>query len=192
MLPDATHTRLGLRHGISNHTMVSAAWVPPVCATLLPHVGGIVGGLLTRSEIKGWYEGLKKPAWRPPNRAFPVVWPLLYTGMGYASYLVWRDVGGFTDDAVTPLGLYGAQLALNWMWTPIFFKAHRMGLAFAEILLLCGTAAATAVSWCPINTTAAMLMVPYLAWLSFAAALNYRVWQDNKGPGEGESDKKEG
>ncbi|XP_003973286.1 translocator protein [Takifugu rubripes] len=147
--------------------------------TTLPHVGGFLGGLITRSEVKTWYPTLKKPSWRPPNAAFPVVWTCLYTGMGYGSYLVYKELGGFTDDAVVPLGLYGLQLALNWAWTPIFFGAHKLKWAFIEIIFLTGTVAATMVSWYSISRTATLLMAPYLSWLCLATSLNYRIWRDN-------------
>ncbi|MBN3312402.1 TSPO protein, partial [Atractosteus spatula] len=154
-------------------------WLHAVGFTSLPHLGGLVGAIFTRRAVPTWYETLKKPSWRPPNKAFPVVWTALYTGMGYGSYLVWRDLGGFTEDALVPLGLYGAQLALNWAWTPIFFGAHRLKLALIEVVLLTGTAGATALSWYPVNKTAALLMVPYLMWLCLATGLSYCIWRDN-------------
>ncbi|XP_030633091.1 LOW QUALITY PROTEIN: translocator protein [Chanos chanos] len=154
-------------------------WIPMLGLTALPHVGGVLGGIITRKEVKTWYPTLVKPTWRPPNAAFPVVWTGLYTGMGYGSYLIWKELGGFTENSLVPMGLYGLQLALNWAWTPIFFGAHKIKLAFFEIVLLTGTVAATTVSWYPISRTAALLMVPYLAWLCLATTLNYRIWRDN-------------
>lgn len=147
--------------------------------TALPHVGGVFGGLVTRNQVKTWYPTLKKPSWRPPNAAFPIVWSTLYTGMGYGSYLVWKELGGFTEDAVVPMGLYGLQLALNWAWTPIFFGAHKLKLALIEIVMLTGAVGATMVSWYPISGKATLIMSPYLAWLCLATTLNYCIWRDN-------------
>ncbi|KAK1152154.1 translocator protein [Acipenser oxyrinchus oxyrinchus] len=154
-------------------------WTHILGFTALPHVGGILGSLYTRTEVSTWYKTLKKPAWCPPNRVFPIAWTTLYTSMGYGSYLIWKDVGGFTSTAAVPLGLYGAQLALNWAWTPIFFGAHNLKLALVEIVILSGTVAATMVSWYPINKTATLLMVPYLMWLTLASSLSYCIWRDN-------------
>ncbi|XP_058634483.1 translocator protein-like [Onychostoma macrolepis] len=157
-------------------------WIPMLSLTALPHVGGILGGFITRKEVKTWYTTINKPSWRPPNAAFPIVWTTLYTGMGYGSYLVWKELGGFTQDSLVPLGLYGTQLVLNWAWTPIFFGAHNIKLAMIEIVMLTGTVAATMVSWYPISRTATLLMVPYLAWLCLATSLNYCIWRDNPDP----------
>ncbi|XP_063707154.1 translocator protein [Culicoides brevitarsis] len=147
-----------------------------------PHIGGILGGRITQRNIKGWYESLKRPSWRPPNYVFPPVWTALYSGMGYASYLVWRDGGGFSgESAKLPLALYGAQLALNWAWSPIFFHYHNLSLSAMEIVLLTGTAGACAVSFHKVNSTAGWLLAPYLAWLCFASVLNIKIWWDNRG-----------
>jgi len=146
--------------------------------TLLPHLGGIVGGLLTRQNVKVWYEKLERPSWRPPNWAFGPVWTSLYTMMGYASYLIYRDGLGTSRDRA--LMLYGSQLVLNWLWTPIFFHYHQLGLAFAEILALLANIGLCIGAFYPINRTASYLMVPYFAWVSLASALTYSIWQRNK------------
>lgn len=156
------------------------AWAPAVGFTLLPHAGGFLGSNITKREIPTWYETLQKPSWCPPNWVFAPVWGTLYTSMGYGSYLVWKELGGFNEKSVVPLGLYAGNLALNWAWTPIFFGAHKMGWGLVTLLLTTGTATATTASWYNINKTAAYLMVPYLAWLSLASALNYRIWKDNR------------
>ncbi|XP_050180464.1 translocator protein [Myiozetetes cayanensis] len=158
---------------------VVPAWAPAVGFTLLPHAGGFLGSTITKKEIPTWYQTLQKPSWCPPNWVFAPVWGTLYTSMGYSSYLVWKELGGFNEKSVVPLGLYAGQLALNWAWTPVFFGAHKMGWGLVTLLLTTGTATATAASWYSINRTAAYLMVPYLAWLTMASALNYRIWKDN-------------
>ncbi|XP_029896254.1 translocator protein [Aquila chrysaetos chrysaetos] len=159
---------------------VVPAWVPAVGFTLLPHAGGFLGSKVTKKEIPVWYESLQKPSWCPPNWVFAPVWGTLYTSMGFGSYLVWKELGGFSEKSVVPLGLYAGQLALNWAWTPIFFGAHKMGWGLVTLLLTTGMATATTASWYNINKTAAYLMVPYLAWLTMASALNYRIWKDNR------------
>ncbi|KAI5756027.1 translocator protein isoform X2 [Diaphorina citri] len=148
-------------------------------AILLPNLGGITSSLLVRNEIKTWYETLKRPSWRPPNYLFGPVWTALYCGMGYASYLVWRDGGGFLGPAKIPLALYGTQLALNWAWSPIFFGLHKLDWALGEISVLWVTVAASGYKFHEVNKTAGYLMVPYLAWLTLATALNYVIWRDN-------------
>jgi benzodiazapine receptor len=149
-------------------------------AMILPNVGGWLGGIITSKNIKPWYENLNKPSWRPPNWAFGPVWTCLYTGMGFASYLVYRDGGGFNGDARVPLALFGTQLALNWAWTPIFFYYHTLGWSLVEMLALYGSVLACSASFYKVNRTAGLIMIPYLIWLTLAAALNYTIWRDNQ------------
>jgi benzodiazapine receptor len=124
-----------------------------------------------------WYATLKKPAWNPPGWVFGPVWSALYTMMAVAAWLVWRR-GGFAAQR-RPLGLFLAQLTLNAGWTPLFFGLHRPGVAFAEIVLLWLAIAATIEVFRPVSRTAMLLLVPYLAWVSFAAALNFTLWRLN-------------
>ncbi|KFM77967.1 Translocator protein, partial [Stegodyphus mimosarum] len=159
--------------------MASIEKIAPIAgAIILPHVGGITAAFITRKEVKTWYETLRRPSWRPPNWMFAPVWTSLYTGMGVASYLVWKHGDGFQGPAKLPLILYGTNLILNWAWTPIFFGAHKKGLALAEILVLWGTVGACTYTFASVNKTAAYLMVPYWAWLSLASALTYCIWRD--------------
>nr|AAR30250.1 peripheral benzodiazapine receptor variant [Sus scrofa] len=95
--------------------------------------------------------------------------------------MIWKELGGFSEEAVVPLGLYAGQLALNWAWPPLFFGARQMGWALVDLVLTGGVAAATAVAWYQVSPLAARLLYPYLAWLAFAATLNYCVWRDNQG-----------
>jgi len=157
-------------------------------ATLIPFIGGGLGSIITRKNIPVWYKNLKKPWFTPPNWVFGPAWSTLYASMGYASYLVYRDGGGFQGDGSKALILYGTQLALNWAWTPIFFGAHKLKLALGELVCTDVAAALTMYSFFQINTVAGMLMVPYQLWLTLATALNYRVAMDND---EEESEKSE-
>lgn len=154
---------------------------PAIGATLLPNLGGIAGSFTTRAAIPHWYENLKRPEWRPPNWMFAPVWTTLYTSMGYASYLVYRDGGGFNGAARLPLIVYGSNLVFNWMWSPIFFGAKRIDLALYEMQLVNATAVATAYLFYQINPVAGYIIVPYCLWMGLATALNYTIWRDNKG-----------
>ena len=95
-------------------------------AIAVPQIGGLVGAFLILPELMGWYQRLNFPPIVPPNWVFPPVWTILNAGMGYASYLVWKDGGGFDGTARLPLIMYGTQLVLNWAWTPLFFKLHKL------------------------------------------------------------------
>lgn len=124
-----------------------------------------------------WYAALKKPAWNPPGWLFGPVWSALYTLMAVSAWLVWQR-GGFHAQR-RPLTLFLAQLALNAAWTPLFFGLHRPGVAFAEIILLWVAIAWTLAAFWPVHRVAAWLLVPYLAWVSFAAVLNGTLWRLN-------------
>jgi translocator protein len=124
-----------------------------------------------------WYERLKKPSWRPPNRLFAPVWTVLYVIIAISGWLVWREAG-FVGAAL-PLAVYALQLVLNAAWTPLFFGLHRPDLGFVDIVLVWLTIVATIVLFFPINVGAALLLVPYLAWVTFATALNFAVWRLN-------------
>ena len=124
-----------------------------------------------------FYTQLVRPDWAPPPELFGPVWTVLYALMGIAAWLVWR-VGGFRA-ARTALTLFLLQLAVNALWSWLFFAWHQGALAFADIVLLCVLVAATLIAFWRIRALAGALLIPYLAWVSFAGVLNYRVWQLN-------------
>ena len=121
-----------------------------------------------------WYAGLNKPSWNPPAWIFGPAWTLLYTLMAVAAWLVWKRAG-FTR----PLALYFVQLALNAAWTPIFFGAHELGWALIEIVTMWIAIALTLISFFRVSSAAGWLLVPYLAWVTFATALNFALWKLN-------------
>lgn len=122
-----------------------------------------------------WYEQLKKPSWRPPNRLFALVWTILYLMIAVAGWLIWRKAG--LADAGLSLAVYALQLILNAAWSPIFFGLHRPDLGFVDIVLVWMSIIATIVLFYPTQVVA--LLVPYLAWVRFATALNFAVWRLN-------------
>ncbi|MEO8881466.1 MAG: TspO/MBR family protein [Gemmatimonadaceae bacterium] len=138
---------------------------------------GAVGGAAT-ARAPRFYAELVKPSWAPPERAFGLVWSVLYLLMGIAAWFVWR-AGGWSGASRIALIVYLVQLALNALWTWLFFVFRKGGLAFAEILLLFAMVALTALLFTRIEPIAGILLVPYLIWLGVAMALNHAVWRDN-------------
>jgi tryptophan-rich sensory protein len=124
-----------------------------------------------------WYAGLRKPAWTPPNWLFGPVWTVLYTLMAFAAWLVWHH-GGLARQAL-PLAAYGVQLTLNGLWSWIFFGWRAPGWAFVEILLLAAAIGLTMRLFARVSRPAAWLLAPYLAWVLFAAVLNFTLWRLN-------------
>ena len=136
-----------------------------------------VGSLFTTPAIPGWYESLRKPAWTPPNWLFGPVWSLLYLAMGTAAWLVWRG-RGFTG-ARLALALFFAQLALNALWSILFFGRRSPGAALVEIVFLWALIFATMAAFWRLSRAAGWLFVPYLWWVTFAMFLNHAIWRDN-------------
>ena len=127
--------------------------------------------------VDGWYEGLIKPAWNPPNWLFGPVWGVLYLLMAVAAWLVWRKSG--LSGAAVPLGLFGLQLVLNAAWSWLFFGLHRPGVALVEIVLLWAAILATMISFWRVQPPAGWLLLPYQLWVTFATALNFALWRLN-------------
>jgi benzodiazapine receptor len=135
-----------------------------------------VGGSAT-DPGETWYRDLDKPAWQPPGAVFGPVWGVLYASQAVAAWLVWRAGGA---DARPALRVHGAQLLLNAGWSVLFFGLHRVGWALLEIAVLWIAIAATIRRFRRHSTTAGWLMVPYLVWVTFAAALTAAIWRRNR------------
>ena len=136
-----------------------------------------LGAAWTNLSVGDWYAAIRKPSWNPPNWVFGPVWTALYIGMAVAAWLVWRKNG--LADAWLPLLLFGVQLFLNAVWSALFFGMRSPGIAFADIVLLWIAILATIVAFGRVSSLAATLLVPYLAWVSFATALNWSIWRMN-------------
>jgi len=130
-----------------------------------------------RARPDAWFSRLNKPAWNPPSWVFGPVWTMLYLLMAIAAWIVWTH-GGWRGQAL-PLGLYIVQLFLNAIWTPLFFGAHRLGLAFLDVAVLWLAILATVIAFANVTVVAGCLLLPYLAWVGFASILNFRIWRLN-------------
>ncbi len=125
-----------------------------------------------------WYRTLAKPAWNPPGWVFGPAWTFLYASMGVAAWLVWGR-GGLRARR-RELGWFMVQWLLNAIWSPLFFGLHQPGWAFAEILLLGASIAITGLYFARAHLVAGLLFLPYLAWVTFAALLNFTLWRMNR------------
>ncbi|MGI9413658.1 MAG: TspO/MBR family protein [Hyphomicrobiales bacterium] len=134
----------------------------------------VIAGIATAASVGTWFQTLNQPPFRPPDWLFGPVWFVLYTLMGIAAWRVWR-IAGFSG-ARPALTLYGVQLALNFAWSFLFFGFRMIGLAFAEILVLLALVIATAIAFHRIDGWAALMFVPYIAWVAFASLLNGSLW----------------
>lgn len=139
---------------------------------------GSAGSYVTMPEIQGWYQTIQKPVWNPPNWIFGPMWTCLYILMGIAAARVWNKRKQTSTGPA--MMLFAVQLLVNAAWSFIFFGAHQIGLAFAECFLLWLLILLTAKAFSKIDPLAAALMLPYLCWVSFAAFLNFTIWQLNQ------------
>jgi tryptophan-rich sensory protein len=142
---------------------------------------------MTAPQIPAWYAGLAKPTFNPPNAIFGPVWTLLYTLMAVAAWRVHvrTDAGELTGRIAggpsnrTALTWWWLQLALNAAWSVIFFRAHAIGFALLESFMLLAAIAVTTYLFWRVSQLAGVLLVPYLAWVAFATALNFEIWRLN-------------
>lgn len=137
--------------------------------------GGV--GRLASLDASSFYGQLSQPSWAPPAWLFGPVWSVLYALIAISAWLVWRQ-HGFRGAGVA-LKLYAAQLIANALWSWVFFAWRQGGLALAEIAILWALILGTILAFWRLHRIAALLLVPYLAWVSFAAALNFALWQLN-------------
>lgn len=141
----------------------------------LPLVSGMLVSMFNGPSQ--WYKDLSKPAWTPPGPIFGLIWTMIYPLMGLASWLVWAD-GGFQRNAF-PLGAYGVQLALNLMWSVLFFRWHSIAGAFVDVLALAAAVFTCVGAFQPVNHVAANLMKVYFAWVLFASFLTFSILMKN-------------
>lgn len=153
-----------------NPWLALAGWL------LLTVAAGALGALAS-VDARDFYASLERPGWAPPAGVFGPVWTLLYLLMAVAAWLVWRERG--FSRARGALGLFLLQLGANALWSWLFFAWHRGAWALADVVVLLALIVANIVAFARIRQAAAWLLAPYLAWVAFATALNFSLWQRN-------------
>jgi tryptophan-rich sensory protein len=150
-----------------------------IVAIVACELAGIIGSVFTTPSIPGWYAGIAKPSFNPPNWIFGPVWTLLYALMGLAAFLVYEK--GFKRPEVKKaLTVFAAQLLLNTLWSIVFFGAHMILGAAVVIVLLWALILATILLFHRISKAAAYLLVPYIFWVTFATVLNISLYVLNR------------
>ncbi|MCW3976047.1 MAG: tryptophan-rich sensory protein [Candidatus Bathyarchaeota archaeon] len=155
--------------------MKSIELIRLIISILICNSAGFIGSIFTSSTIPTWYNSLEKPSFNPPNWIFGPVWTTLYTLMGISAYLVWSQ-GLHGSQVKTALIIFAAQLFLNAIWSPIFFGLRALFAAFLVIVVLWIAILLTILIFYKISTIAAVLLIPYILWVSFATILNYSLW----------------
>jgi tryptophan-rich sensory protein len=140
-------------------------------ALALPLLAGLIGSLFTVKAIPTWYAALRKPAFNPPNWLFGPVWTLLYLLMGLALYRVWTSAAPAAKRRAALFSFF-SQLAVNAIWTPVFFGLHQLNLALMIIVILWFLIVICLLRFLAVDGCATLLLVPYLGWVSFATVLN--------------------
>lgn len=153
-------------------------WLKLIICLLFTVGLGSLGGIFTAGEINGWYTTIQKPSFNPPNGWFGPVWTFLYVIMGLSVYLIWKQPASHKRN--TALFVFIIQFIFNFFWSFIFFKLHLIGWALVEIILLWLLILITILSFRKIVPLAAWMLVPYLAWVSFATVLNAAIYFLNR------------
>lgn len=149
-----------------------------IISIAIPLAIGATSGFFTVTGVESWYQTINKPSWNPPSWIFGPVWTSLYVMMGIALYLVWKSDSSSILKK-TAIILFAVQLLLNFFWSFIFFNQQQIGWALAEMLIMWVLILLTIFAFANVSKTAAWLLVPYIAWVSFAAILNFTIWKLN-------------
>lgn len=149
-----------------------------IASIVICQAAGFIGSLFTRPSVSTWFSTLNRPSFAPPNWLFFPVWTILFLLMGISAFLVWRRGMGESPVRIA-LALFGIQLALNVLWSVLFFGLKSPPAAFVEIIVLWVAILSTILSFARVSMTAAMLLLPYILWVNFAAILNFYFWRLN-------------
>jgi translocator protein len=149
-----------------------------IISLLLPQLAGGFGAFFMGNSVSTWYQVLEKPFFNPPSWVFGPVWLTLYLLMGISAYLIWKRTRE-NKEIKNTMNIYWAHLALNATWTPIFFGLQNIALAFFAIVALWILILILIVKFWRINKIASYLLMPYIAWVTIATALNASIWYLN-------------
>jgi len=150
-----------------------------ICSVAVCILIGFLGSFATMGSVTTWYADLSRPSFTPPDWTFGVVWPILYVMMGISAFLIW-NMGFDKTEVKVALGIFGLQLILNGLWTPIFFGLHLIGLALVDIIMMWAAILMTIISFWKVSKPAALLLLPYIFWVSFAIVLNASLFILNR------------
>jgi tryptophan-rich sensory protein len=155
--------------------MKSLEFIKLIISIVICNSAGFIGSIFTTSTLPTWYNSLEKPSFNPPSWVFGPVWITLYTLMGISAYLVWRQ-GIHNSQVKAAFIIFGVQLFLNAIWSPIFFGLRALFAALVVIVILWIAILLTIYAFYKISRVAAVLLIPYIFWVSLATILNYSLW----------------
>lgn len=153
-------------------------WISFVIFILLCFIVEIVGSLWTKETVLTWYPTLTKPSWTPPDWIFGPVWSCLYIMIAVSGWLIYR--AEYSHKRSVALMLYSGQLALNFIWSFLFFSLRSPALGLIDIILLCLLISLTIIKAWPVSRLASLLLIPYLVWVMYATSLNAGIWLLNR------------
>ena len=163
---------------MNSDKIISPTW-KLIISVLICEATGIVSALIANTSMNSWFNTLNKPSWNPPAFLFGPVWTILYLLMGISLWLIWKSAAP-EPEKNSAIRLFSLQLFLNFWWSIIFFKFHSAVFALVEITLMLIMILLTIINFSKLLKPAAWLLVPYIAWVSFATILNYTIWVLNK------------
>ncbi|MCE2982226.1 MAG: tryptophan-rich sensory protein [Parachlamydia sp.] len=153
-------------------------WISLIVFIVLCFIVLMIGGFWTKESVSTWYPKLAKPSWTPPDWIFGPVWSCLYIMIAFSGWLIYRAV--YSHKRTVALVLYGIQLALNFIWSFLFFSLRSPALGLIDIVLLCILISLTIIEAWSVSRLASLLLIPYLGWVLYATSVNAGIWLLNR------------
>ncbi|MFH1511613.1 MAG: TspO/MBR family protein [Candidatus Woesearchaeota archaeon] len=155
------------------------SWIKLIVSIAITNLAGLIGSFFTMDSVRTWYTTVHRPSFNPPNWVFAPVWTTLFILMGISLYLVWSKGVGARRVKIA-MTIFGAQLALNILWSILFFGLRSPFYAFIEIIVLWAAIILTIAAFYMVSRPAAYLLIPYVLWVTFAAILNFSIYWLNR------------